>query len=111
VESNLDPRAENRRDPSIGIMQVFCRPAGNTCANALDALAWPPPHRDRLLDPDYNIQIGAQILAANIRSFGLRKGIATYNQWGARTTHKGRPFPNQRYVDKVMRAYRMMAKP
>lgn len=108
VESRENPRAVNRRDPSVGVMQILCRPRGDTCANLLDVAGWPPSSRARLLDPDFNIQIGAQILAKNIRAYGRDKGIAVYNSWAARHTPRGKKFPNQIYVDKVLRAHRAL---
>lgn len=107
IESRENPRAVNRKDPSVGAMQILCRPRGDTCANKLDLPGW-PPKRARLLDPDFNISIGAQILAKNIRAYGRDKGIAVYNSWPARHTPRGKRFPNQQYVDKVLRAYRAL---
>jgi soluble lytic murein transglycosylase-like protein len=109
AESHLNPRAVNQRDPSIGIMQVRCvddKKGG--CANRLDVLRWPPARREQLYDPDYNIDIGAQILAWNIARFGRARGIAAYNHWGARRTPRSQPFPNQYYVDKVTHIHRQL---
>jgi hypothetical protein len=109
VESHLNPRAVNRRDPSIGLMGVLCRPRGETCGNRLDVAGWPPARREQLFDPDFNIAIGAQVLAWNVRTFGLERGIAVYNQWSARLAPKGKLFPNQFYVDQVLARYRARA--
>lgn len=106
VESHLNPRAINRRDPSIGLMGVLCRPRGETCGNRFDVAGWPPARREQLFEPDYNVSIGAQVLAWNIRTYGFTRGIAIYNQWDARLTPRERPFPNQFYVDKVLARYR-----
>lgn len=109
VESHLNPRAENPDGLSAGIMQIHCAPAhGATCSNRFDLAAWPPANRAQLYDPDYNIAIGAQILAWNIEHLGLARGIAAYNQWGARKTPRGKLFPNQYYVDKVLYTYRQL---
>ena len=126
VESQLNTRAENPDGLSAGIMQIHCDPHGRgsaargqepvaaapahgtACRNRFDIAAWPPATRADLYDPDYNIAIGAQILAWNLRNYGQRKGIAAYNQWSARKTQRGEPFPNQHYVDKVLRTYRQL---
>ena len=108
VESHLNPRAVNRRDPSIGLMGVLCRPAGETCGNRLDVAGWPPARREQLFDPDFNIAIGAQVLGWNLRTYGFARGIAVYNQWRARLTPRERPFPNQFYVDQVLARYRAL---
>lgn len=105
VESHLNPRAENRRDPSLGLMGVLCRPAGASCGNRFDIAGWPPARREQLFEPEYNVAIGTQVLAWNIRTYGLERGIATYNAWSARLTPRGKSFPNQYYVDKVLRTY------
>ncbi len=112
VESHLNPRAENPDGLSAGIMQIYCRPArSGGCANRFDMAAWPPATREHLYDPDYNIGLGAEILDWNIRRYGLHRGIAAYNQWSARLTPHGQPFPNQYYVDKVLREYRALSAP
>lgn len=109
VESHLNPRAVNRSDPSLGLMQIRCvedRRGG--CANRFDVAGWPPARREQLFDPEYNVSIGTQVLAWNVRTFGLERGIAVYNQWDARLTPPGRAFPNQFYVDKVLARYRAL---
>lgn len=109
VESHLNPRAENPDGLSAGIMQIHCSPArGATCRNRFDLAAWPPATREQLYEPDYNIGLGADILAWNLRRYGLARGIAAYNQWSARKTPRGEPFPNQYYVDKVLNTYRVL---
>lgn len=121
VESHLNPRAENPDGLSAGIMQIHCDPHGRgretiatapahgaPCRNRFDLPAWPPANRAQLYDPDYNIAIGAQILAWNIEHLGLARGIAAYNQWSARRTPRGKLFPNQYYVDKVLYTYRRL---
>ncbi len=110
VESNERADAIHAESQSIGIAQVLCRDNGKGgCANRLvDVAGWPPASRDVLFDPNYNLLIGTQILAWNIRTYGQRKGIAAYNQWSARKTPRGEPFPNQYYVDKVLRTYHQL---
>lgn len=66
----------------------------------------PPARREQLFGPDYNVAIGAQVLAWNVRTFGLERGIAVYNMWDARLTPRGQPLPNQFYVDKVLARFR-----
>lgn len=121
VESHLNPRAVNRRDPSIGLMGVLCRPAGATsttapgvvlppasmqsCGNRLDVAGWPPARREALFDPDFNVLIGAQVLAWNIERFGLRRGVACYNAWSICRDRQREPFSNQFYVDQVLARY------
>lgn len=110
VESNERPNAVHTASQSIGLMQVLCRDDGRGgCANRLNnIIGWPVANRGVLLNPNYNIIIGTQILAWNIRTYGQRKGIAAYNQWSARKTPRGVPFPNQQYVDKVLRTYHQL---
>lgn len=110
VESSLNPRAEHPNGLSSGLMQIYCAPAhARDCANRFDIADWPPASRAQLYDADYNTHLAAQILAWNLRTYGLRKGIAVYNHWGARRTPPGQPFPNQRYVDAVLARYHDLA--
>lgn len=104
VESNERPNAVNPSDPSMGLMQILCIPDGKGgCKNKFNIIAWPPKSKDELFDPDYNVFIGAQILKWNIDTYGLRQGVAVYNNWSAR--NESEPFSNQSYVDKVFREY------
>jgi len=104
VESNENPNAYNKNDPSIGIMQILCHDDGNgSCSNRLNVMGWPPEKKEDLFDVEYNINIGGQILAWNIKQYGRNKGIATYNRWASRTENE--PFGNQGYVDKVLDKY------
>ena len=41
------------------------------------------------------------LLAWNISTFGLLRGIAVYNAWDQRSAPAAGPFKNQAYVDKV----------
>jgi soluble lytic murein transglycosylase-like protein len=104
-ESGENPDAVNTRDnESIGLMQILCRPDGaGGCTNRLNVEGWPDATREGLFDADFNVYIGAQILASNIASYGVPKGIAVYNAWDQHTAPAGGPFKNQSYVDDVLR--------
>ena len=107
-ESRLNPNAVNNADnESIGLMQVLCRPDGQGgCANRLKVQGWSEATRRKLFDPDFNIRIGAQILAWNIRKYGMPKAIAVYNRWAERSSLVAGPFENQSYVAAVLGNYR-----
>lgn len=104
-ESGLNPNAVNPRDPSVGLMQILCRgyPSTVTCQNKFNIRGWPPETGEQLKDPDYNVYLGAQILKWNIDTYGLRKGIAVYNNWNARDQTE--PFSNQNYLERIMKIY------
>lgn len=110
VESNERLDAVHVASQSHGLVQILCVDDDQGgCSNRLiDVVGWPPPSRDTLFDPGYNLLIGTQILAWNLRTYGLHKGIAVYNQWSARNTPRGQAFPNQVYVDKVLLAYQQL---
>lgn len=109
VESSENPNAVNPSDPSVGLMQILCVPDGKGgCANKFNIAGWPPKNREELFNPDFNVLLGAQILAWNIQTFGTSKGIAVYNSWSARNDPRNGPFRNQSYVDKVMAEYRAL---
>lgn len=110
TESNERADAVHAQSQSVGLMQILCREDGSGgCANRLnDVAGWPPANRTLLFNASYSVLIGTQILAWNIRAYGLHKGIAAYNQWSARHTKSGKPFPNQDYVEKVLRAHRAL---
>lgn len=107
-ESSLNPNAVNSADnESLGLMQILCRPDGNGgCQNRLNVDGWSDATREKLLTPDYNIQIGVQILKWNIQQYGLPKAIAVYNKWDERTSPQEGPFGNQVYVDRVLNFYK-----
>lgn len=112
VESAENPRAENRRDPSVGLMQIHCvENAQGRCTNLFNVEGWAGMTRERLLDPKTNVYIGSQILAWNIRTFGFERGIALYNSWAARTTPAGQKTPNHPYLVKVLRVYQQLRLP
>ena len=103
-ESDFDPNAVNPSDPSIGLMQILCSgytDKATTCTNTLYVNGWPPPTCAQLFNPDYNVEIGAQIMASNIANYGYQKAIAVYNDWSARNDPPSGPFRNQAYVDDV----------
>jgi soluble lytic murein transglycosylase-like protein len=107
-ESRLNPKAVNNADnESIGLMQVLCRPDGRGgCANNLKVDGWSGATRRKLFDPEFNIKIGAQILAWNIRKYGMPKAVAVYNRWAERSSPVAGPFENQAYVDTVVAGYK-----
>jgi soluble lytic murein transglycosylase-like protein len=107
-ESRLNPNAVNNDDnESIGLMQVLCRPNGQGgCANNLKVDGWSEATRGKLFDPEFNIRIGAQILAWNIRKYGMPKAVAVYNRWAERASPRAGPFVNQAYVDTVVAGYK-----
>lgn len=108
VESALNHRAVNPSDPSYGLMQVLCDAAGpdSPCRNRFVVDGWSEATPNRLLDPDFCVRIAAQIVAYNVRTFGMPRAVAVYNRWAERLSPPGGPFSNQRYVDKVLRIYR-----
>jgi soluble lytic murein transglycosylase-like protein len=109
AESSENPNAENRRDPSVGLMQLLCKAnAEGRCTNHLNIDGWTGITREQLFDPATNIRFGAAILAWNIRAYGLRKGVACYNSWPVCRDRQKEPFSNQHYVNRVMRAYRAL---
>jgi soluble lytic murein transglycosylase-like protein len=107
-ESRLNPNAVNDADnESIGLMQVLCRPDGQgSCANTLKVDGWSEATRRKLFDPEFNIRIGAQILAWNIRKYGMPKAVAVYNRWKERSSPVAGPFENHAYVLAVLKNYR-----
>lgn len=77
TESNLDPMAVNPEE-SYGLMQLHC--VSWPCREELKRFdGWPPESKERLMDADYSVMIAAQLLADNIKLFGIRRGIAQYN--------------------------------
>jgi soluble lytic murein transglycosylase-like protein len=104
VESSENPLAVNAADrESLGLMQILCQPDGQGgCRNRLNVTGWRHTTRERLLDADWNVYIGAQVLAWNIEKYGLPRGIAVYNAWDQRSAPIDGPFRNQGYVDRVI---------
>lgn len=108
VESGWDPKVVSLED-SYGLMQILCRPDGRGgCANRFDIVGWPPRHARDLFEAKLNVKIGMQILAYDISHFGLWRGVAAYNDWGARHDPPDGPYRNQPYVDWVRRVYQQL---
>jgi soluble lytic murein transglycosylase-like protein len=111
VESSLRPDAVNEADRySVGLMQILYRPsvAGDLTSrptNRFDIEGWSEATFAKLKEPDFNIKLGAQILAWNLRQFGYPRGIAVYNAWDQRNAPPLGPFKNQSYVDRVIANY------
>lgn len=112
VESSYLPNAVNYADnESIGLMQVLCKPDGKGGCIDIDERTkwlegWIGIKRNDLLVAEKNISVGAQILAHEASKYGLLKGIARYNSLSAQTAPPKGPFPNQSYVDKVVKRAR-----
>lgn len=108
VESSLRADAVNPADPSYGLMQVLCdaRDLDSPCRNRFVVDGWTQATPRRLLDPDFNVRIAAQIIAYNLKTWGWPRGIAVYNRWAERLAPEGGPFQNQSYVDRVLAVYR-----
>lgn len=111
VESSLRVDAVRWNPPhdvSVGLMQILCTPpdgaaqgADFSCTNRFNIDPWPVRFND-LKTPALNIDLGAQILSWNLRSFGFPRGVAVYNMWAMRHAAIDGPFENQAYVDKVL---------
>ena len=103
TESNQNPNLVNPTDPSYGLFQILCLPdSKGGCRNLFHIKGWPPSSKEDLFNPDYNVSLAAQIIAWNVETYGLKRGIAVFNSWSARFDPKEGPFRNQVYVDKVM---------
>lgn len=97
------------RDVSVGVMQILCVPPAGVqlgedyvCQNRLMfADQWPSTF-SALKDAELNVDLGAQILAENIRLWGFPRGVAMYNDYAARHASIDGPFPNDIYVKRVM---------
>jgi|SRR5579859_440906 len=69
VESSCNPNAMS--DSSVGLTQV-------------NAKVW-KHSRKELKNPEINLRIGAEILAADVHKYGLVKGLHAYNGFGDET--------------------------
>lgn len=98
VESQWNPSAVNRSDPSSGLMQVM--PAANGGAGP------PGVTLDQLLDPDTNITAGAAFLRYQMGRYPVMSdAVSAYNAGhSTRDLASGR-FANQAYVDAVLTYY------
>lgn len=110
VESSENPNATNPADPSTGLMQILCSADGpnSQCKNRFNIAGWDMATPNKLFDPDFNVWMGSQILSWNVKTYGLARGVATYNRWDSRNDPEFGPFGNQGYVDKVEREYRKL---
>ncbi len=114
VESNERAAAVRWKPPhdvSVGLMQILAIPPEGTAqgtdyfpTNKFNISPWPVSFEE-LKDPNLNISLGAQILAWNLRTFGFPRGVAVYNNYGARHASINGPFPNDAYVSKVLSMY------
>jgi transglycosylase-like protein with SLT domain len=111
VESSLKPDAVNAADRySVGLMQILYRPSDPNNLNSkplnhFDIDGWNEATFDRLKTIDFNVKLGAQIIAWNLKTYGYPRGIAVFNAWDQRHSPLHGPFKNQAYVDKVIRIY------
>ena len=102
VESNENPMAKGPTN-DYGLMQIVYP------QNLPAVINWDQATPERLLnDPEYNIDVAAQIMKWNHKNYGWDKAIAIYNAWGARKDPDYGPFRNQEYVNKVNTAYRRL---
>lgn len=112
-ESELDANAVHWNPPSdisVGLMQVLYIPSDISDVNSapknhFNVEGWSEATFDKLKDPDFNVRIAAQIVAWNIRTYGMPRAIAVYNQYTARFSGINGPFPNADYVAIVSRNY------
>jgi soluble lytic murein transglycosylase-like protein len=105
----FNPEKKGAQDGSYGLMQIYVvTDALGRVVNRLNVDNWPPAKPEALFDPDYNVQIGAQIVASNIKAWGMPRAVAVYNNFSARKSPQAGPFPNQVYVDRVLKNYRRL---
>lgn len=104
TETGERPGSVNLKDPSFGLMQVLCVPdIGGQCRNGFPAVdGWEGTTVRDLLDPKVNVQIAAQILEWNIRTYGYLRGIAVYNCWSARKDPVGGEVITSPWICKVV---------
>ena len=90
-------------------MQILWRDANGDGSpdNRFYIEGWPCPLTS-LYEPDFNVSLGAQIIAWNIKTYGLARGVAVYNAWDSRHAPAAGPFHNQGYVDKVLAHFERM---
>lgn len=96
-------------DVSVGLMQILASPPPGTergqdymAQNRFNIAPWPVTF-EALKNPELNVNLGAQILAWNLRTFGFPRGVAVYNMYSMRHANLNGPFENQVYVDRVLR--------
>lgn len=107
VESGLSADAVNPSDPSYGVMQILCSGAhgDETCENKFFIDDWSEASPNRLLDADFNIRMGAQIIKKNLQQYGWPRAVAVYNRFAEYKSPMNGPFANQDYVDRVLSVY------
>src|SRR5579859_7824797 len=113
VESGLDANAVRWNPPkdiSVGLMQVLYIPSNINVPNSpptnrFNVDGWSEATFDKLKDPEFNVRIASQIVAWNVKTFGMPRAIAVYNNYSQRFAGVNGPFTNQSYVDKVLRNY------
>jgi len=87
-------------DASIGVMQVLVKTAQWIMKDtSID--------RSRLMQPQYNIRVGARYIKYQLDRYNgdVKKAIAAYNAGSARYKSDGTTFINQPYVDFVFEWY------
>lgn len=111
VESRFSPLAKSKAS-CYGVLQVLCNPQDKdgTCLNDFPAIEeWPGTRVDDLYDVDINVRIATQIMAWNIRHYGMPRAIAVYNSWEDHTSPLNGPFKGQGtndYVRNVLAKYK-----
>lgn len=117
VESSYKPLArkvEHHLDgtylgESAGLMQILRPLEVNKGAlrayNSGNLPNWEGIDDQNLFDPEVSIRRGAELIRYNIEVFGMPRAIAVYNSFAATRSHTEGPFPNQDYVDKVLRQF------
>jgi soluble lytic murein transglycosylase-like protein len=72
IESTCNPLAINKTTGDVGIMQIDLSAQGS----AYDFQSINP------FNPERNMEMGSNILAASVRTYGVRKGVGRYNGVG-----------------------------
>lgn len=111
AESSLNPYAYNK-EGSSGLMQILLPIEKNKGAlrhfRAGRLPEWEGVNASiggHIFDADYNVMLGMSLMRENIRAYGLPRAIAVYNNDAATRSELNGPFPNQIYVDRVLRYY------
>lgn len=107
AESSLSADAINPADPSYGIGQILCRADNydSPCQNKFYIDGWSQATPNKLLDPDFNIRMAAQIISKNVKQYGFPRAVAVYNRFVEYKKPMNGPFENQEYVDRVINIY------
>ena len=96
-ESGFDARAISRSKEDYGLAQIRARYIG-ACKGTADPVQRPTRacrlEQQRLLEPEYNIRIMAELITRN-RAFCKKKvGSAQFHRWLA--SYQGRNYPRQK---------------